>query len=47
MCNPAEEADDTEQQGARSSYRERHVTEKGKEMKEYEAKKNDMSLCKF
>lgn len=46
MLNPAEEADDSEQQGVRSSNRERHLTEKGKEMQEYEAKKNEKAFNK-
>lgn len=46
MLNAAEEADDSEQQGVRSSNRERHLTEKGKEMQEYEAKKNEKAFNK-
>ncbi|KAL4006146.1 hypothetical protein ACER0C_005859 [Sarotherodon galilaeus] len=46
MLNPAEEADDSEQQGVRTNNRERHLTEKGKEMQEYEAKKNEKAFNK-
>ncbi|XP_013873851.1 uncharacterized protein LOC106524553, partial [Austrofundulus limnaeus] len=44
MSNPAEEPDNLEQQEVRSSNRERHLTEKGKEMHEQDAKKHERAF---
>lgn len=46
MLNPAEEADNSEKQKVISSNRERSLTEKGKEMHEQEAKKNERAFNK-